>query len=162
MRWKNSTTRYGLVARTLHWTSVALLVFLFIDISGIDAAPKLASRADYVERHLVVGTLLLAVMLLRLWWRLRNPNPVFAYEIGATHRRLALTVHRTLYVFVIVLGVTGLGAWFVRGAELSLLVHARLAPLLLALVVVHACAGVLNQVFVPSEPRVSPDGDPRR
>ena len=150
MRLRNSNSSYGVVARVLHWSSVALVLFLLLDVSGLDVPPKLAERALYVERHVVLGSMLLVLMALCFGWRLGNPNPVLAYVISATRRRVVLAVHRTLYGLVFALCLSGLFAWFTDAGGVTnaaLLLHLALWPWLLALVVVHAGAGVLNQVF---------------
>ena len=59
---RNSTRRYGAVARLLHWSSVALMLALYIGISGLDVPPKLAVRETVVASHATIGLVLLVVI----------------------------------------------------------------------------------------------------
>lgn len=161
---RNTAHRYGWVARILHWSTVALVAAIFIDISGLDVPPKNLHRDAIVAFHVTLGLAVLVLMLVRLWWRLTNPNPVLSYALSARHRLVAMTIHRTMYVIVIVLCVSGIAGVVTRGDPLlffgltvigpgttlpaaGLQLHDRLSTLLLIFVAVHASAAVVNQVF---------------
>lgn len=165
--WRNTATRYGWVARTLHWTSVALVATLFIDITGLDVPPKSLNREAVVDFHVAVGLVLMAVMLARLAWRLTNPNPLDSYGLSPRHRTFAVSVHRTVYV--VVLGLCGLGiaGMPIAGGTLAppavagaaLAVHARLADLLLVLLTVHVLGVLVDQAFRRQEDTAEAEGD---
>ena len=170
LRLSNTKTHYGLVARIGHWSSVALVAALFILISGLDVPPKVHDREAVVALHMSLGVLLFILMLSRLAWRLANPNPLLGYPLASWHRMAALTIHRCLYVVVLTLCGCGLLLVFADGlplavfglelfgagapAETSLVVSAHAAHLalgdtLLLLVLIHATAAIVNQVFAP-------------
>lgn len=158
MQLRNTAHRYGWVSRVLHWTTVVIVLVLYVDIMGLDVPPKLAMRDAVVDRHALLGTVVLVLMCVRFLWRQCNPNPVHGYALPAWNRRLALAVHRSLYALVI--GLCGLALIAHYGADTAfsataLDVHDALAGLLLAVVAGHAVAGVYNQalglVAAPSE-----------
>ncbi|WP_434679183.1 cytochrome b [Pseudomonas sp. R1-18] len=76
MQLRNSSTRYGLISRVLHW-GVALTVF------GLFALGLWMVGLDYYDTwrkagpdlHKSIGITLFAVMLVRLVWRLVSPPP---------------------------------------------------------------------------------------
>lgn len=164
---RNTPDRYGWVARVLHWTTVALVMTLFIDISGLDVPPKNANRDAVVAFHVSLGIVVLFLMAIRAGWRLANPNPVRGYALSRTHRFAAITLHRTLYAVVVslclsgIIGVTSGGEPLVAfrmmllqsgsGADpqwqaVALDLHNRLWALLLGLIAVHVVAAIINQV----------------
>ncbi|MEX2480105.1 MAG: cytochrome b/b6 domain-containing protein [Gammaproteobacteria bacterium] len=152
MQFRNTAHRYGWVSRVLHWTTVVIVLVLYVDIMGLDVPPKLAMRDAVVDRHALLGTIVLVLMCTRFLWRQCNPNPVHGYALPAWNRRLAMAVHRSLYALVIALCVLGLIAHYGTGVALSataLDVHDTLAGLLLAVVAGHAVAGVYNQALGP-------------
>ncbi len=175
---RNSPHAYGLVARVLHWSSVALVATLYIGISGLDVPPKNAERALHVAFHASVGTGLLALMLARLAWRLTNPNPAAAYPLSRWHRTAVLTAHRSLYVLVFAACALGLLAHLAGGAavmlpgglalagaappdpalaRLAIALHDGATRALLLLVALHASAAVVNLILAGSAPQ---DGTP--
>lgn len=150
MQFRNTVHSYGWVSRVLHWSSVVLVLVIYVDISGLDVPPKLALRDAVVERHVLLGSVLLGLMCVRLIWRQFNPNPVHAYAFPVAHRRLAIAVHRGLYAFVIGLCAIGLLAHQTTDPALTLTardLHDTLAVLLLAFAALHAVAGVYNQAL---------------
>lgn len=161
---RNTARRYGWVARVMHWSTVALVATMFIDISGLDVPPKNVHRDAIVAFHVSLGLVVLMLMIVRLWWRLTNPNPVQSYELSRRHRLTAMSIHRTMYVIVITLCVSGIAGVITRGDPLvffglavtsagtalpaaGLVLHDQLSTVLLILVAVHASAAVINQVF---------------
>ena len=169
MQFKNTRTRYGLVAITLHWLvaltviGLAILGLWMVDLSYY--SPYYRSAPFW---HKSIGLTLFAVLLLRLLWRGFNPRP----EHLPNHKRwelgLAGVVHVLLYLllFVIVLSgylistETGQGisffGWFevpalITGltaqADRAGLVHYWVAIAVLVLAGLHAL-GALKHHFI--------------
>jgi cytochrome b561 len=150
MQLRNTTHSYGWISRVLHWSSVVLVLVIFVDISGLDVPPKLAMRDAVVDRHVILGSALLCLMCVRLIWRQFNPNPVHAYAFSIGHRRLAIAAHRGLYVLVLGLCALGLLAHLATDAAVAMTardLHDTLAVLLLVFAAGHAVAGVYNQAL---------------
>jgi len=160
MQLRNTVHTYGWLSRVLHWSSVVLVLVIYVDISGLDVPPKLAQRDAVVDRHVILGSALLGIMCVRLLWRQFNPNPVHAYAFSAGHRRLAIGAHRGLYALVIGLCALGLLAHLTTDAAVAMTardLHDTLATLLLAFAAAHAVAGVYNQALGVAVPRRDDD-----
>jgi cytochrome b561 len=98
---KNSHTQYGLVARILHWSSVAMLLTIIVVASQFsDLAPG-PERLALISSHSSIGILLLMLMTARLTWRNLNANPIHSYSIKTWQRLLAISLHRAIYVIII-------------------------------------------------------------
>src|SRR5690606_16505274 len=76
MHWKNTATRYGLVAIVLHWVvavtviGLAILGLWMVDLSYY--SPYYRSAPFW---HKSIGLALFAVLVLRILWRLFTPRP---------------------------------------------------------------------------------------
>lgn len=161
MQFRNNTRDYGLVAQFLHWGSVTLLLVLYLLVSGLDVPPKVHVRDAVVSQHVALGLGFTVLMLVRLAWRLGNPNPARQFDLGPWRRALVFTLHRTLYVVLLGEAALGMLAHVAGGGSLPLLGnlgvmpdallargarawHDGLASALLLLVVLHASAAVAN------------------
>ena len=170
---RNNARRFGWIARVLHWSTVALVAIVFIDISGLDVPPKVAQRDAVVAFHVSLGLVVFVIMLSRLGWRWSNPNPVRSWSLSPGHCFFAITVHRLMYVVVISLCLCGIVAVVTGGAALEIFslslvaagnagqatanavaldLHARLSTLLLIIIAVHATTAVVNLVFAGEDP----------
>ncbi|TRX72981.1 cytochrome b [Pseudomonas mangiferae] len=107
MQWRNSPSRYGLVAILLHW-GVALVFF------GMFALGLWMVGQDYYspwyrtapELHKSIGLVLLVVMVGRLVWRFVSPPPPALVHSRPT--RLAVKAgHALLYLGLFALLVSG-------------------------------------------------------
>lgn len=103
MQLKNSADRYGLVAVLIHWIVAAAVLGLFalgywmVDLTYYDDWYKQAP-----DIHRSVGILLLAVMLVRVVWRIasRGPEPLASHkrwEVASAH-----AAHGLLYFLIFV------------------------------------------------------------
>ncbi len=99
--------RYDLVAVSLHWLVAVLIVAAFalgvvmVDIPGITP-----TKLKYFSWHKWLGVTVLALVAVRLLWRLRHgaPRPV---EMPAWQRRAATLIHLSLYVLMFAVPVSG-------------------------------------------------------
>jgi cytochrome b561 len=104
---KNSHTQYGLIARILHWTSVAMLLTLIVVASQFtDQAPS-PEKQELINLHASIGIMLFILMITRFTWRNLNPNPIHSYSIKNWQKLLALSLHRSIYVIIIAQCVLG-------------------------------------------------------
>lgn len=180
MRIRNEPHAYGALARVMHWTTVALVAWLYIGISGLDLPPKNLARDAVVTTHVLAGAGVFLLMAVRLLWRFSNPNPVASYTLTRLHRAAVYVVHYTLYALVLAACVSGLiavtsEAGVLTGLELgdsvgviaaslcvaaedARTVHAALTSMLLLLALVHATAAVVNQIVGVPAPSDAADG----
>ncbi len=105
---RNTAAGFGLVAIILHWT-IALLVFVMLALGNIMGA--LAStdplRHVLLDSHKMIGLTLLALVAMRIVWRLANPVPVLPKTLKSWQRICARASHFTLYMLTVLIPLTG-------------------------------------------------------
>jgi cytochrome b561 len=108
MQWLNSSSRYGLVAASLHWIIVAAIVAqYFLAEAAEEHAEGAASIFSAAGIHNSLGIAVLALALLRVLWRVveRPPDPpvtMKSYEIA-----LARAVHAAFYFLLFAIPLSG-------------------------------------------------------
>ena len=75
MRFRNSPDGYGAATQALHWLTVGLVVLAWALGTFDDALPKGAARAAGLFVHILSGLAILAVLVVRVLWRLADPPP---------------------------------------------------------------------------------------
>ena len=172
---RDSAGGWGAVTRLLHWGMAALILFQLGLGLWMTRTPDLAARFALTQTHKSWGTVIFALALLRLGWRLANPRPPLP-AMPAWQRRAARLSHAGLYALMLVLPVSGwlfasasptqdllglqnlvFGRWplpdpFVPGtprlAAAARAVHAGAAFTLAALLALHAAAALWHQFVV--------------
>jgi cytochrome b561 len=106
--------RYTRFAVAMHWI-VALVVFVQYPLGWLmQEIPKQppGQRAEVFNLHKSIGLTILALMVVRLGWRLAHRPPSFP-PMAAWQARLARLTHYTLYAALIALPLAGyLGSVF--------------------------------------------------
>jgi cytochrome b561 len=97
--------RYGRTAVVLHWL-VALLIFTALVLAWVLPRRNAPGYDTLLELHKSVGMVVLAVVVPRLLWKLRNP---VAPAAGLTpiEARLSTLTHWALYAVMLVIPLTG-------------------------------------------------------
>jgi cytochrome b561 len=163
---------YGTIAKTLHWTTVLLVIIAWtLGIFG-DEFPKGAARDSGLLIHIWVGLTILALAMARIPWRIANPPPrIVPTEFGKwliewTDPASRL-MHYVLYGLLVVVPAIGIAVQFAKGHSLPLFglveipspwladkafahslkeVHEILANLLVILAIFHATAALLHHI----------------
>lgn len=117
---RNTASCYGICYRTLHWSTVILVISAFLLSKG-DPYSLYSGGADAIRRiHETLGVLVLIVIVLQLLWRALNTMPTEQ----PVSRRMALSakfVRIGLYAHLIAIPLTAvLGTWLL-GLPLTLL-----------------------------------------
>jgi cytochrome b561 len=113
-----ASKRYSLTATLLHWL-VAALVLIQIGL-GFGADWSERPQSDYLlDQHVRVGVLLLALVVLRLLWRLGNAPPPLPDFIPLWQRRAAGITHPVLYLLLLLMPITGYVLWAWTGPPLD-------------------------------------------
>jgi cytochrome b561 len=129
MQFRNTQNTYGLVPQALHWSVVALVVLAWLLGSFDDALPKGAARDAGLFVHISAGLAVIALVALRLLWRLGDPPPPPERTIlGDWADRAARLVHYLLYALVIAVPVVGIVLQFARGDALPVFGLFEIAP----------------------------------
>lgn len=169
---RNTAERFGLVAKTLHWLTLVLLIGAFTLAVSMVNMPFSPRKLEFYSWHKWVGVTIFLVVLLRLAWRLVNPVPPQPESIPRWQRRFAGLSHAALYAILIVMPVTG---WIMSSAlnlpvvylglvhipspfgvdralgEAMKVVHLSLAVTLLVLVAIHALAALYHHFVLRDE-----------
>ena len=111
---RNTADSWGAPAKLFHWVMAALILAQIA--LGVMAASWRVSptKIELFFWHKSTGTLILALVALRLLWRLANPPPELPSGIAAWERAAARLSHLLLYVLMIALPVAG---WIVNSAS---------------------------------------------
>jgi len=159
---RNTRASYGMVAVLLHWGLAVLIIGLFflgeymVDLDYYDPWYKKAP-----DMHRSFGVIVAGLMIYRSIWRAINPRPA---EIGqAWERRTAIWVHRSFYLLIAAIVVSGylittadgqgvsVFGWFEIPAafegfenqeDIAGAVHEWLTHILIVLVVLHTLAAL--------------------
>ena len=169
MLMRNTAERFGLVAKTLHWLTLVLLIGSFTLAVSMVNMPFSPRKLEFYSWHKWVGVTIFLVVVVRLAWRLANPVPRQPAGMPQWQRRLAGLSHAALYAILIVMPVTG---WIMSSAlnlpvvylglvhipspfgvdralgETMKVVHLSLAVTLLVLVTIHVLAALYHHLVL--------------
>jgi cytochrome b561 len=109
----NTERSYGWMAIVLHWTIAILIVGQWILGKVMKNIADQRLSFDLIQWHKSFGLLILALAVLRLVWRLLNPRPALPVEMSGLERQAAGWTHRSLYVLMILLPLSG---WAIASA----------------------------------------------
>lgn len=110
----NSQSRYTTVAIVLHWLVAAIVLAQFPLGWWMQEIPKQppGPRVEAFNLHKSIGFVILALMMVRIAWRLGHPSPPLP-AMPRWQARLAGATHLLLYAVLVALPVTGyLGSAF--------------------------------------------------
>jgi cytochrome b561 len=111
---RNDTDSWGGPAKLFHWV-MALLIFAQIPLGLMAANWHLSpTKIELFFWHKSTGMLLLALLALRLGWRLANPTPALPAGTPRWARAAARSGHALLYALMVALPVTG---WIINSAS---------------------------------------------
>ncbi|MBT2321125.1 cytochrome b [Variovorax paradoxus] len=162
-RASNSDSSWGAPAKFFHWL-VAALIFTQFALGWLAVGwPLSPAKLNLFGWHKSIGMLILALVLMRLLWRLANPTPALPADTPAWERVAARVSHALLYVMMVAMPLTG---WILNSAkgvpfsifwriplpaiaepdehmaELAALAHFSLWVVLAALLVLHVGAAL--------------------
>ena len=168
MTLKNPEDRWGHVSQLLHWSIVVLIVVLgYLGLTMTDLANS-PDKIRLYALHKSLGLTLLALVLLRLFWRVYAGAPRPLPGSPAWQERIATLTHFALYVLLLAIPISG---WIFNSAtgfplqwfgminlpaiagrdaglrELSATWHEWLFWALVLLALVHAAAAIYHHLF---------------
>lgn len=106
MQLRNSTTRWGAVSQFLHWLIVLLIAVMAVLGLSMTELPNGIDKIKTYALHKSIGISVLALVLLRLLWRL-VAGPVPVAPGPRWQQRLAATTHVGLYVLMLAIPLSG-------------------------------------------------------
>lgn len=164
MHLHSSSSRYGMVAVTLHWLSAILILILIA--SGFRAAgmEDAVAKASVLKLHIPLGAAILFLTLVRVgWWVWADKKPA-SISMPIWQDRSARAVHLLFYIVIFGMAASGIGMIALSGAgpivfdgDASALPDFREYPpriphgigarAILALFVVHVGAALYHHIF---------------
>lgn len=167
---RNDATGYGSVARLLHWLAALCVLAAWGLGIGLDAVPK-RFEPRTLWLHETVGLALLALVLVRLGWRIGGnpPPPALPGPLARWSRPVVHGLHWLFYVLMIAVPVIGIVLTFARGQSLPLFglaeiaspwprdralarsikgVHELTAHLTILLATIHAAAALVHHYLL--------------
>lgn len=105
----NTRERYGLLHQLLHWL-IALMVIGMLGLGVVmtDFVEDRALQYELYQLHKSFGLTLLALMAVRLGWRLSQPVPPLPDNMSAAERVLARFTHWGFYLLLFAMPIAGL------------------------------------------------------
>jgi cytochrome b561 len=109
---RDSRERWGLVSILIHWLTV--LAILFMGALGLymTSLPIGAQKVQLYALHKSIGITLLALVLLRILWRLLNPRPALP-PMPRWQKIAAHASHGLLYLLLLAVPLSG---WVMNSA----------------------------------------------
>ena len=169
MTWKNTADRWGPVSQLLHWLIVLLVLVLAIVGLTMGELPKTPKYFWVYTMHKSTGITVLALVLVRIAWRLYAGTPRPVHGTPAWQARIASATHFLLYALLLAMPLSGwlydsasglrpfrwyglaempkLSAPNTGVADFSHDAHELLFWVLAVLVAVHAAAAFYHHVF---------------
>lgn len=160
---RNTRDNYGMIAILIHWV-MAIIILGMIGLGWyMSDLPISMQKLTLFGLHKEFGILVLALVTIRLLWRLINVTPTLSNQIPYLQRLAAHIMHFLLYLLMFIIPITG---WLMTSAaglsvsffDLFLLpdliqpnkelmitletVHGWLAYSLLVLIIAHAAAAL--------------------
>lgn len=168
MTLKNTADRWGAVSQSLHWLIAALILLLGIVGLTMGELPRTPKYFWVYTAHKSLGITVLALVVLRLGWRLYAGAPQPVPGTPTWQERIASATHWLLYALIFALPLSGwlydsasglrpfrlfglvempkLSAPDERTSQISHAIHEWGFWLLVAVVLAHAGAALYHHV----------------
>jgi len=165
MQLVNSKTHYGVLPQTIHWLTFIFVVAGWLLGTFIDDFSRPVHAAMLVV-HMALGQCVLALLVIRLAWRLIDPPPPpEETRFGRMQQTAATFIHYLLYALLLAIPCLGIIVQLTRGNALPIFglwdiaspwpanralarsvlkVHEYLADTLVALAGLHAAAALMH------------------
>jgi cytochrome b561 len=111
---------YGRTAKAFHWTIALLIALMFVLGWTMDEEERHLVHISAVDFHMTIGIAIIALVVLRLIWRLRNPPPPLPTHMSRIERLVAELGHAALYLLTFAIPVVGLAMVVVEGEAVLL------------------------------------------
>lgn len=106
---KNTTSRYGSVAKWLHWLTALLFLLAYVSIYYLhwvlDGEGPL--RTPVIRFHKAIGFSVLVFFFLRVFWRATNPQPALPNTMSAWQIKASHVTHFLLFFFLLAMPLSG-------------------------------------------------------
>ena len=107
MGFRNTDTNYGSVSKFIHWFIFFIVIAMLILGFIMDDFHNTVIKGLAYNTHKLIGMLVLIIMIIRLLWKLSNPNPELKNYIKPWEYQIQQGVMALLYILLIALPLTG-------------------------------------------------------
>ncbi len=104
----STPVKYGATAKWLHWITAIIIIVMLIAGRTLESLP-IDERTQIIMVHSGLGTLVLVLLLVRLWWRRGHPVPGPTDNMSARQASLSTLMHRGLYALFLLQVCLGIG-----------------------------------------------------
>ena len=114
MNFRNTTSAWGAISKSLHWIIVLLIINQWIIGNYADGLPNGLAKLQALAWHKSFGITVLMLAISRLVWRWANPVPSLESVAKPWERVLASISHVLLYALIFAMPLTG---WMMSSAR---------------------------------------------
>lgn len=123
----SQSAHFNLTARVLHWTmAVMILSMLFV---GIGMVASISLRPTLVSLHRPLGIVILLLVIVRLWNRLRHPPPPLPADLPPIQVFAAKASHWLLYALMFAMPLIGWSMLSAGGYPVTMFKGFELPPI---------------------------------
>lgn len=165
---RNTSSQYGVGAKVLHWTMALIVIGMLILGLYIDNLPISMKKLSLLGWHKSFGILVLMLVIIRLFWRFINVTPSYSNQMPGWQKLAAHGMHLSLYLFMIVMPLTGWLMSSAAGVTVSFFglftlpnmvsanasmqgdffqIHSTCADILIAFICLHVLAALKHHVW---------------
>ncbi|WP_068315134.1 cytochrome b [Polycladidibacter hongkongensis] len=146
---------YSSLQKALHWI-IALLIFYqitFVEyLEKMGEAFRSGGMPDTLTSilgngHIVSGCTILALVLLRLWLRIKNGAPAEPEGTSPLMAKAATAAHHTFYLILLLAPLSGIAMYFL-GFRQAGAIHHFMEPAFLLLITLHVGAALWHQFII--------------
>lgn len=102
----STLSKYSKTAIALHWLIAILVIANVVLVTLAKDLPREA-KAVFMDPHKAIGVSILALSLLRLFWRIGHKPPPIPDAVPGWQSKLGRTVHALFYFLIIAVPLTG-------------------------------------------------------
>lgn len=113
MKLRNTDSEYGSIAKSLHWLVALLVIGLLAAGFVMTSMPLSPDRLKLYGLHKSFGITVLALVVVRLAWRMANPVPALPSHMEKAEKFAAHGAHYALYALLLLMPMTG---WLMSSA----------------------------------------------
>lgn len=113
MQWRDTPYSWGVVTRSIHWL-MALLILVQMVLGWMAVQwPFSPTKIELFVWHKSLGITALALVLVRIVWRLFNPTPQLPAHMSPWQAYMARAGHLALYALMLLMPISG---WIINDA----------------------------------------------
>lgn len=103
---KNTVNSFGYVAKNFHWLLAFLIISMLIFGYFLDTSPALTGESAH-NIHKMIGITVLALVILRLFWRWINIQPSYSSTLPSFYKIIVRLAHYAIYLVIFLMPLSG-------------------------------------------------------